>query len=634
MMTSGRRTEVRQQGSTALAVGALGVVFGDIGTSPLYAVKLAFSGSHAIAATPGNVLGVASLVFWSLILVVCLKYGMLMRRASNKGEGGIMALLALALRGVEDAERWPRRARTAVLLIGLAGVALFYGDGIITPAISVMSAVEGLEVSTPRLGRYVVPATLVILTLLFCLQRKGTAHIGKLFGPVMLVWFLCLGLLGLHSIIATPAVLEALNPWTGLHFLAEDEWRSLVVLGAVVLVVTGAEAFYAAMGHFGIQPIRTAWFFLVLPALILNYFGQGALLLRSPAAAESPFFLLAPAWSILPLMGLATVATIIASQAVIAGVFSITRQAIQLEYLPRMRVVHTSTQQLGQIYIPAVNWGLLAAIFCLVLGFRSAGHFAAAYGIAVTCTMVISTVLAFIVLRTCWRWSWLASGVAAGGFLAVDLSFLLANSLKIAYGGWFPLATGVIMFVIMSTWKKGRDLLSRRLRERAMLFEALQAQLHENPPKRVPGTAVYLTSGRLGVPQSLLRNLATNKVLHGRVVILTVIVKDEPWVPRSGRIKVRYFGDQFYRVKVYFGFNQEPNVPEALELCKDRGLDINADKASFFLGREAMFSGPRPGMAQWREQLFILLAKNTESAMSFFKLPPDRVIEVGGKVEL
>ncbi|HYE34208.1 potassium transporter Kup [Methylocaldum sp.] len=617
-------------GKTVTLIGTIGVVFGDIGTSPLYAMRVAFSGPHAIAPSEANVLGVLSLIFWSLIVIVCLKYAVVMLRADNRGEGGIIALLSLASRSAADSPY----QRYVIVLLGLIGAALFYGDGILAPAITVISAVEGLEVVAPKLKEFVVPTTLLILTLLFLLQSKGTARIGRVFGPIMCLWFFCLGILGGLSVLDTPSILEATNPWRGIRFLLEEEWYSLVVLGAVVLVVTGAEALYADMGHFGTRAIRVTWFAVVFPALLLNYFGQGALLLRTPAAAENPFYFLAPEWGVLPLLALATLTTVIASQGVISGVFSITRQAIQLGYLPRIRVYHTSLFQPGQIYVPAVNWLLLITIFALVLEFQSSSRLAAAYGIAVTGTMVITTLLIFFVLRGLWRWSWLTSLVAVGSFLIIDIAFLVANSLKLTQGGWVPLGVGLAVFTVMTTWERGRTLLGKRLNERAMTFETLLARFRENPPVRIPGTAIYLTAGRRGVPQSLLNNLAINKILHERVIVLTVIIKDIAWVPRSERIKIRHFGEKLYRVKIYYGFNQEPHVPDALSLCKERGLEIDLADTSFFLSREAVISTPRPGMAIWRERLFIRLARNTESAMDFFRIPPDRVIELGSVVEI
>lgn len=533
-------------GRTVTLVGTLGIVFGDIGTSPLYAMRVAFSGPHAIAPSEINILGVLSLIFWSLIVIVCLKYAAIMLRADNRGEGGIMALLSLASRAAIDS---PRRRRV-IILIGLVGAALFYGDGILTPAVTVTSAVEGLAVVAPKLNEFVVPVTLAILTLLFLLQRKGTSRVGRLFGPIMLLWFFCLGILGARSILATPRVLVAANPWYGARFLIEEEWYSLMVLGAVVLVVTGAEALYADIGHFGVRPIRMAWFAVALPALLLNYFGQGALLLRESEATQNPFYLLAPEWGALPLLVLATITTVIASQAVISGVFSTTLQAIQLGYLPRVRIYHTSLFFPGQIYLPVVNWLLLAAVFTLVVQFESSQRLAAAYGIAVTGTMVITSLLAFFVFKRLWQWRWMTSLAVVGCFLIIDTAFLMANSLKFTQGGWIPLGVGVVLFTVMTTWQQGRTLLGKRLNERAISFETLLMRFHAEPPRRIPGTAIYLTAGRRGVPQSLLNNLAINKILHERVIVLTVIVKDVPWVPRSERIKIRHFGDELYRVKI------------------------------------------------------------------------------------
>lgn len=622
--------DLKTGGDAGLVIGALGVVFGDIGTSPLYAVKVAFGEPQGSLPAADDVVGVLSLIFWSLIVIVSLKYAILMMRADNKGEGGIMALMALALRGAGD----DSGRRAMLLTAGLLGTALFFGDGVIAPAISVMGAVEGVEVMAPRLHGLVIPLTLAILVVLFLLQSRGTAFIGKLFSPVMSLWFAVLAVLGAVSIARTPAILAALNPLEGVNFLAEARWQSLTVLGAVVLVVTGAEALYADMGHFGARPIRKAWFSAVLPALVLNYFGQGALLLRDPAAAANPFYLLAPSWSMVPLLGLATLTTIIASQAVISGAFSVAWQAVQLDYLPRLRIIHTSTGKVGQIYIPTVNWILLAAVAALVLGFRSSAELAAAYGIAVTGTMAVTTLLAFAVLNKLWRWNLWLSSLIAGAFLSIDLSFFLANSAKIAHGGWFPLAAAALLYALMSTWREGRQLLMKRLNEKAMLLEDLLARLETDPPPRVPGTAVYLTAGRRGVPQSLLQNLATNKVLHEQVIILTVVTRDEPWVPHSERIKIRHFGDRIYRVRVYYGFNQQPSILEAVERCREAGLPMALETTSFFLGRETMLATPRPGLAGWREWLFIRLARNAEAATSYWHIPPDRVIELGLIVEL
>lgn len=630
MMRPTHFSDVKQREQSALVIGAIGVVFGDIGTSPLYAVKVAFSGAHGVEPSRPHVLGVLSLVFWSLVLVVGLKYAVLMLRADNRGEGGIMALMALALRSAGENDR----RRRAILATGLVGTALFFGDGVITPAISVLSAVEGLTLVAPGLDPLIVPLALGILAALFVLQRRGTAFIGGLFSPIMSVWLLVLALSGAASIARTPAILNALSPEFAARFLVESRWHSLLALGAVVLVVTGAEALYADLGHFGVRPIRLAWFGFVFPALVLNYLGQGALLLRDPLAAGNPFFFLAPAWGLVPLLALATLATIIASQAVISGAFSVARQAAQLGYLPRLAVVHTSSGKIGQIYLPTINWLLAACVTALVLGFESSSRLAAAYGIAVTGGMVVSTLLAFTVLRQVWHWHKWTSRAMAGAFLIIDLAFFAANSPKLLHGGWFSLAAGALVFTILSTWKRGRELLMKRLQARAMPLEVLRARLAADPPVRVPGTAVYLTAGRRGVPQSLLHNLASNKALHERIIILTVVTRDEPWVSRDERLKIRHFGDGLYRVRVYYGFNQAPSIPDALELCKDKGLSINLVDTSFFLARESLISTSRPGMAIWRERLFIRLARNAESAMAFWRIPPDRVVELGLMVEL
>jgi KUP system potassium uptake protein len=618
----------RQQ--AALIFGTVGIVFGDIGTSPLYALRIAFNGPQAIAPTAHNVVGVLSLVLWSLTAIVGIKYAILMLRADNRGEGGIMALLALALRGVGEGSR----LRGFILYAGLIGTALFFGDAMLAPAITVMSAVEGLEVMSPRFGAAVTPLTLLALTLLFVLQRRGTHFISGVFSPIMSVWFVAIATLGLISILQSPAILSAVNPLAALGFLVEAKRQSLIVLGAVVLAVTGAEALYADLGHFGVKPIRSGWFGFVFPALALNYLGQGALLLRDPAAASNPFFLLSPDAGMVPLLGLATVTTMIASQAVISGAFSLAGQAVQMGFLPRLRIVHTAAGKVGQVYVPVVNWILLGAVCILVLRFNSSADLAGSYGVAVTGTMVVTTVLAFFVLGQVWQWGWAVSGIITGAFLVLDLAFLGANLLKVSHGGWLALLAAALMLVVMSTWKRGRELLVRRLNDRAMPLEALLARMEAEPPARVPGTAVYLTAGRRGVPQALLHNLYANKIVHERVIILTVVTRDEPRVGEAERLKVRHFGDQIYRVKLYYGFNESPDVPKGLARCAERGLDIDLAKASFFLARESLISTNRPGMARWRERLFINLSRNAESAMSSWRIPPDRVVEFGVMVEL
>ena len=619
-----------KEGKLALAVAAVGVVFGDIGTSPLYTMKEVFHGAHGIAPTHDSVLGALSLVLWALLIVVSLKYVVFIMRADNRGEGGIMALLALTLKNS------PRNTRSRWLLMsmGLFGAALFYGDGVITPAISVLSAVEGLELAAPGLEPYVIPVTLMVLVGLFLIQRKGTASVGALFGPVMLVWFLTLALLGIINIVKVPEVLHAVNPFYGLQFFVEHKWHAFLALGAVVLAVTGGEALYADMGHFGRMPIRAAWFGFVLPALLLNYFGQGALLIHQPAAIENPFYLLAPTWALYPMIALATLATVIASQAVISGAFSVTRQAIQLGYCPRLEIQHTSEKEIGQVYVPAINIALLGAIIVLVLGFKSSTNLAAAYGIAVTGTMAIDTVLAVVVARHIWGWSWLRSGVVASFFLIIDLSFFSANALKIPQGGWFPLMVGIIVFILLSTWKRGRQLLLEKMRSSAIALEPFLASIASHPPLRVPGTAVFLTASAEGVPHAMLHNLIHNKVLHERVILLTVITEDVPHVPEIDYVEVQPLGNNFYRVIMRYGFKDEPDIPATLMMCDKYGLDFNMMETSFFLSRETVIPTVAPGMALWREKLFVSMSRNAGSVTAYFKIPTNRVVELGTQVEL
>ncbi|OGT89532.1 MAG: potassium transporter Kup [Gammaproteobacteria bacterium RIFOXYA12_FULL_61_12] len=616
--------------ATALALGAVGVVYGDIGTSPLYTLKEVFAGPHPILPSPENVLGILSLIFWSLFIVVSLKYVVFIMRADNEGEGGIMAMMAL----VQNSIAGDHRARWFLMVLGLFGAALFYGDGIITPAISVLSAVEGLKVATPALTPLVIPLALGILIGLFMLQRRGTARMGVLFGPVMVIWFLTLGGLGLLKIIQVPSVLEAVNPWYALNFFLHHKAYAFLALGAVVLAVTGAEALYADMGHFGKKPIRLAWFILVLPALLLNYFGQGALIITTPEALENPFYKMAPDSLIYPMIALATAATIIASQAVISGAFSVTRQAIQLGYLPRMEIHHTSQHAAGQIYVPFINWTLAAGIVLLVLGFQSSSHLAAAYGVAVTATMAIDTILGFVVVLTLWRWNrWIAIfGLAC--FLAVDLSFFGANLLKIAHGGWFPLAVGLAVFTLLSTWQRGRRLLRDRLLSTSVELEPFLEALEASPPIRVPGTAVFLNSNPDVVPHALLHNLNHNKVLHKRVIFVTVLSSNVPYVPRERRSEMKKLGENMYRVLLHYGFMQEPHIPLALTACADCGGNFNLLETSFFFSRETIIPSKLPGMALWRERIFVWMARNAQNAMRFFRIPTNRVIELGTQVVL
>lgn len=619
-----------KEGRVALAIAAIGVVFGDIGTSPLYTMKELFHGVHAITPNHDNVLGALSLVLWALLIVVSLKYVVFIMRADNRGEGGIMALLALTLKNSSS----DSRSRWLLTIMGLFGAALFYGDGVITPAISVLSAVEGLEIATPALKPYVIPITLAVLVGLFMFQRKGTARVGALFGPVMIIWFTTLGLLGIVNILGEPAVLQAVNPQYGLHFFLENRWHAFIALGAVVLAVTGGEALYADMGHFGRMPIRTAWFVFVLPSLLLNYFGQGALLIHNPEAAQNPFYLLAPSWALYPMVALSTLATVIASQAVISGAFSVTRQAMQLGYCPRLDIQHTSEKAIGQVYLPAVNWTLLAAIIALVLGFRSSSNLAAAYGIAVTGTMAIDTILAVVVAYHLWGWSRFRAVLIAAAFLFIDLSFFSANALKIPQGGWFPLVVGLAVFTLLSTWKRGRELMFERMHASAIALEPFLAGIAAHPPTRVEGTAVFLTAHIDGVPHAMLHNLIHNKVLHERVMLLTVLTEDVPHVPDIDHVEVQPLGNNFYRIIMRYGFKDEPDIPEALNQCKEFGLEFNMMETSFFLSRETLIPTVAPGMALWREKLFVSMARNAGSATAYFKIPTNRVVELGTQIEL
>ncbi|MBI3182949.1 MAG: potassium transporter Kup [Myxococcales bacterium] len=613
----------------ALSLAALGVVYGDIGTSPLYAFRECFNPAHGLTPDRSSVLGTLSLIFWSLLLVVSLKYLAFVMRADNRGEGGILALMALVLR------KAPARRRQGLLLAaGLFGAALLYGDGVITPAISVLGAVEGVAVVSPALDHLVLPIALAILVALFLLQKRGTARVGAMFGPFTLVWFLAIAALGVWGIVREPHVLWALSPHHGVRFFAEHGFRAFLVLGAIFLVVTGAEALYADMGHFGRRPIRLAWFGLVLPSLVLNYFGQGALLLRSPEAAESPFYLLAPAWARIPLVVLSTGAACIASQAVISGAFSLARQTVQLGYSPRLEIVHTSAREIGQIFVPAVNWALLAAVSALVIGFRRSGALAAAYGIAVTTTMVITTFLAYFVARDVWRWRAALALPVVAAFLAVDLSFFGANVLKIDEGGWFPLALAAGVYTLMSSWKRGRQLLAQRLREAALPLETFLHGFGAEPPVRVGGTAIFMTGNPEGVPSALLHNLKHNKVLHERVLLLTILTEEVPVVPPDERVQIQKLEHGLLRVVARYGFMEHPDVPEILARCRKLGLEVRPMEATFFLGRETLLPSHRPGMALWREALFAWMSRNARSPTAFFNIPPNRVVELGAQIEL
>ncbi len=614
----------------ALALAALGVVYGDIGTSPLYTIKEVFAGVHPIPLNPANVLGILSLILWALIIIVSIKYVVFIMRADNRGEGGIMAMIALALHSAgKDAKK-----KKLIMMAGLLGAGMFYGDGMITPAISVLSALEGLEVATPLLKPYVLPATLIVLFGLFFVQKRGTGSVGAAFGPIMIVWFSTLAVLGISNIIANPSVLWAVNPLHGLRFLIENRGLALVAMGAVVLAVTGAEALYADMGHFGAQPIRQAWFFFVLPSLMLNYFGQGALILAHPETVENPFYHQAPAWMLYPLVGLATVATVIASQAVISGAFSVSRQAMQLGFLPRFEVQHTSEKEQGQVYLPGVNWGLFCAVAILVLGFRSSSNIAAAYGIAVTGDMVITSCLATFVAAKAWGWGWPRAMALFAVFLVVEVTFLSANVLKIPDGGWFPLAIGSLVFLLMSTWKRGGQLLNERTSGEAIELDMFINALLISEPVRVAGTAVFMTSDNTRVPNAMLHNLMHNKVLHERVLVLSVEVFDVPYVPEIDRVEIHPLRGGFYKVTVQYGFKDEPDIPAALVLCKEQGIDFDMMETSFFLGRATLIPKVGSEMVYWREKLFVLMYRNASTAMSFYKIPTNRVVELGAQVVL
>ncbi|MDR6231037.1 KUP system potassium uptake protein [Pseudomonas sp. SORGH_AS199] len=628
------RPEHEHGGKAPSALGmivlATGVVYGDIGTSPLYTLKEVFSPHYGLPLNHDSVLGILSLIFWSLIWVVTLKYITFVMRADNQGEGGIMALTALARRAAQGS---PRLATTLVLL-GLFGAALFYGDSMITPAVSVLSAVEGLELAFDGLDAWVVPIALVILVGIFAIQKRGTATIGKFFGPVMVLWFTTLGALGVYGIVQQPEVLKAFNPYWAVQFFVDNPVKGFIVLGAAVLALTGAEALYADMGHFGRKPIARAWLLLVLPGLVLNYFGQGALLLADPAAVRNPFYLLAPEWLLLPMIGLATLATVIASQAVITGAFSMTRQAIQLGYIPRMQVQHTSSQEQGQIYIPLMNWALMLGVIFLILTFQSSANLAEAYGVAVTGTMLITSCLVSAVILLLWKWPrWIMVPLLIG-FLLVDVLYFSANAPKILSGGSFPVIAGVIIFILLTTWKRGRQLVVERLDDGALPLPIFISSIRAQPPFRAKGTAVFLTARTDVVPHAMLHNLLHNQVLHEQVVLLTVRYEDRPRVSRGERIEVEDFGDGFYRVVLHYGFMDEPDIPLALSHCPYPGLDFTPMRTTYFLSRETVIASKRLGMAPWRENLFVFLMKNANGNLRFFKLPVNRVIELGTQVEI
>ncbi len=616
-------------GLATLSVAALGVVYGDIGTSPLYAVRECFHGAYGVAATDANVLGVLSLMVWTLIAIVCIKYLGFIVRADNRGEGGVMALTAPLV----QRRRVPGQLGVLVA-IGLFAACLLYGDGMITPAISVLSAVEGVGVRAPALSGWVQPITIAILVLLFAAQRLGTQRVGLLFGPITAVWLVSIATLGIASVAREPRILAAVNPRYAVDFLAHNSTTGFLVLGAVFLVATGAEALYADMGHFGRRPIRVAWYALVLPALLCSYLGQGALLLRDPTAAHHPFYALAPDWAMVPLIVLATLATIIASQAVISGAFSLTHQAIQLGMLPRMRIVHTSPTAKGQIYIPAVNWLLMGATTALVLAFQTSSQLAAAYGVAVTGTMTISTVLFCVIARRRWQWSWLTLGALGALFLTVDVAFLAANAAKLGHGAWFPLAVAAAMFAVMTTWNKGRTLLARALYESTPPLESLIAGLLPDAVARVPGNAVFMAGEVDTSPPALLHNLAFNKVAHAQVAVLHIATEDVPRTDRQEKVAVEALDHGVWRVTARYGYMEEPNVPHILALAQEQGLPFSARDAAFFLGRERVVPHRHPLMARWREALFSFLSLNALDATRYFHIPPDQVFEIGAQVKM
>jgi KUP system potassium uptake protein len=619
-----------------LTIAAIGVVYGDIGTSPLYTIRECFFGAHSVPLNHENVLGVLSLILYSLVIVVSIKYIAIVMRADNQGEGGILALTALlpAKRGVLTEGKSLTLGRPGLILLGIFGAALLYGDGMITPAITVLGAMEGLTVITPLFTPYVLPLSVAIIIGIFVIQQYGTASVGRLFGPIMIVWFVTLAVLGLVWIVREPAVLGALDPRHAVRYFVDNGWHGFPVLGAVVLAITGGEALYADMGHFGRRPIRLAWYSLVLPALMLNYFGQGALVLTNPEAARQPFYLLAPSWALLPMVVIATLAAIIASQALISGAFSLTRQAIQLGYAPRLDVEHTSSSTMGQVYVPQVNWALAICTILIVLGFRTSSNLASAYGVAVTMTMVITALLLHVVMTERWKWAaWLAWTVTLI-FLFVDAAYLAANLLKVIQGGWLPIVVAIFGFTLMTTWKTGRRLVADRLTARAFPIEDFMKAVTEVPPVRVPGTAVFMTAAPRGTPPALAHNLRYNKVLHEYVVVLTVTTAPTPHVNDEDRITVQSLGAGISNVRVQYGFMEDPNVPEALERGRTLGLHMDAEDVTYFLGRETIIVTRKQGMAIWREKLFVLMARNAVRATAYFRLPAERVVELGVQVEM
>ena len=623
-------SEHKKSSLAALTLAAVGIVYGDIGTSPLYTLKTIFDPVHGLHLSTPNLLGIVSLIFWGLTMIVSLKYVTLVLRADNRGEGGIMALMALALNSVTRTSRW----HYVLMVLGVFGATMFYGDSVITPAISVLGAIEGLEVATPGLEKYVVPLTIIVLVGLYSVQRHGTAGIGRWFGPVMVVWFAALAVMGVINIVQAPVILHALNPLHAFEFMLRERMIAFVALGAVVLAFTGAEALYADMGHFGKKPIRVAWFMVVFPALALNYLGQGGLLITHPEALENPFFHQLGSWSVLPLVLLSTMATVIASQATISGTFSMTRQAIALGLLPRMRVMHTSESEIGQIYIPAVNWLQLIVVLLAVVGFGSSDKLAGAYGIAVTATMFATTILTFFVIRYRWHLPlWLCFG-ATGFFMVMDIMLFSASTLKLLHGGWFPLLLGAVLLTIMLTWKRGRELVFENLEKHAIPLDDFLQSLFVAPPDRVAGTAIFLRGETDGVPHALLHNLLHNKVLHDRVVFLTVHIREEPYVPDSEQVEVVPLGHNCYQLNVTYGFKDEANIPDILRLCAAKSLEFEMMETSFFIARQTVISVPGQGMMPWREHLYVAMQRNARTAADYYQIPTNRVIELGTQVEI
>jgi KUP system potassium uptake protein len=621
-----------RRATVALVVGAIGVVFGDIGTSPLYALKTAFNPEYGIALTPDNVMGILSLIVWSMVWVITIKYLVVMMRADNDGEGGILALLALALREVKGRPR----LKWTIIGIGMFGAAMFYGDSMITPAISVLSAVEGLEIATPVFAKFVIPFTLAVLAGLFFIQSSGTSKVGAFFGPITAVWFLAIGGLGVMQLAKNPSVLAALKPAYAVDFIFSYPLLGFLVLGAVFLALTGGEALYADMGHFGKRPIRIAWICLVFPALLLNYFGQAAFVLANPAGIKNPFYLMVPGWGLYPMVVLATCATVIASQAAISGAFSMTRQAIQLGYIPRLEILHTSERSIGQIYVPFVNWSLFVAVVLLVLGFQSSDNLANAYGIAVAATMVIECLLAMVVARLLWKWSSWMVALVIGSMFVVDFAFLASNAAKFLSGGWFPVLIGSAIFMLLMTWKRGRSLMFRRLSEQGIPLKPFLEGLDAHPPVKVQGTAIFMTANVDTVPHALLHNLKHNKVLHEQTLFLTVISHDVPVVPKEDRVQLERLVNGFFKLEAWYGFKQQPDIDEILDACRVRyGLAFDVMDTSFFLSRETVIpTSEVPGMALWRDHVFAWMTRNATRATDFFNIPANRVVELGTHIEI